>query len=177
MRHPITSFMQVVVATVAFGMGIDKPDVRNVFHYGAPKTFENYYQEIGRAGRDGLAAHCELIASDSDFDKYSSEFYQHDMTAEAKAVQDASNGALRSFSNSSACRWTLVLDFFQHAHPFVSCMNCDNCQERVAHATDLERDFTLESAALMQVHLLSLIALAIPHRTTISHKHTHRSQK
>jgi superfamily II DNA helicase RecQ len=61
---------KVVVATVAFGMGIDKADVRNVYNYGPPKTMEEYYQQIGRAGRDGLQSKCVMLYSDNDFNKF-----------------------------------------------------------------------------------------------------------
>ena len=64
--------VKVVAATVAFGMGIDKPDIRLVVHYGAPKTMEEYYQQVGRAGRDGLPSECLMLYGDNDFVKYAS---------------------------------------------------------------------------------------------------------
>ena len=139
-RDFLTGRCCVMVATVGFGMGIDKPDVRRVVHYGAPKTVENYYQEIGRAGRDGYTAHCDLIASDADFMRYRSDFYVGGLSAEARTAVLRSLDALRAyFSDESACRRRMLLDFFREAPPFDRCGTCDNCRGAASPAP--RRDF------------------------------------
>ena len=86
--------VKVVAATVAFGMGIDKPDIRLVVHYGAPKTMEEYYQQVGRAGRDGLPSECLMLYGDNDFVKYASDFYVGKLSCEARETQKKSTDAL-----------------------------------------------------------------------------------
>ena len=142
---------QVVVATVAFGMGIDKPDTRRVVHWGAPKTVEEYYQQIGRAGRDGLPATALMFADDSDFSRYKSSFYLGNLTAAARAATERSIDALRAFAmDGEACRRATLLRFFEEEPNFGErCGTCDTCRDRARHADDRERDFGEDGARLV----------------------------
>jgi len=136
--------IQVMCATVAFGMGIDKLDVRHIIHYGPPKTVEEYFQQIGRAGRDGLEAKCELICADSDFSAYSSEFYTKDLTAEVAERLKQSTDALRRYASMASCRRRWLLEYFEEALAWgLSCGTCDACGAQSAGAPgEQHRDFS-----------------------------------
>ena len=110
--------VKVVAATVAFGMGIDKPDIRLVVHYGAPKTMEEYYQQVGRAGRDGLPSECLMLYGDNDFVKYASDFYVGKLSREARETQKKSTDALERFARDArGCRRAGILRHFGETTP------------------------------------------------------------
>ena len=140
----LTGKSSVVVATVAFGMGIDKPDIRRIIHYGSPKTLEEYYQQIGRAGRDGLPAECVMYVAESDFDRYKSDFYLGGLTGKARQATETSMAALRTFClDAETCRRKALLNYFaEHSPAFGDrCGTCDTCLNVATYGDDAQRDF------------------------------------
>ncbi|NBX19793.1 MAG: ATP-dependent DNA helicase RecQ, partial [Bacteroidia bacterium] len=117
--------LQVIVATIAFGMGIDKPDIRFVIHYNIPKSIENYYQETGRAGRDGLEGNCILYYSHTDVAKL--EHFLRDKPLSEREVGAQLIDETVAFAESGVCRRRSLLHYFGEDWADKNCGNCDNC--------------------------------------------------
>ncbi|MEL6388652.1 MAG: DNA helicase RecQ [Bacteroidota bacterium] len=131
----------VIVATIAFGMGIDKPDVRFVIHYDIPKSIENYYQETGRAGRDGLEGKCMAFFAHKDILRL--EKFLKDKPLSERELHAQLMNEVVAYAETSACRRQFLLHYFGETFDTSGCQNeCDNCRrpkERIETGDDLRK--------------------------------------
>lgn len=142
-RSFVRDELLVMVATIAFGMGIDKPNIRQVIHYGCPKSIESYYQESGRCGRDGIPSVCWLYYTRADFAK--ADFYCGGLRTEnqRRAVMESLMAA-QHYCLLTTCRRKFLLNYFGEKFSAEKCGNCDNCM-----VSKRERDMSKESFLLM----------------------------
>ncbi|PRP87702.1 ATP-dependent DNA helicase Q-like 3 [Planoprotostelium fungivorum] len=143
----LSNDISIIVATIAFGMGIDKPDVRFVVHMSLPKTLEGFYQESGRAGRDGLPAKSVLYFCHDDVSMQQWLIKQQDKKGDAKAKMEAAESALTSmvdYCMGKGCRRQKILSYFGQSAP-KDCANCDAC----LHPEEVAQQLSLSGGSMM----------------------------
>jgi len=128
----------IIVATIAFGMGIDKPNVRFVVHFDLPQNIESYYQEIGRAGRDGLKSHCLLLFSYGDVQKI--KYFIDQKNDHEKRVANIHLSSLIRLAETEICRRIPLLHYFGEDYTLDQCNMCDNCLSEKKDLVDITVD-------------------------------------
>ena len=150
--------MRVLVATNAFGMGVDYPDVRVIVHFGAPGSLEAYYQEAGRAGRDGEPAHCLLLFGAGDL-MTQRRIVQHGATGKRLALLEESLHAVASYATTRSCRQRVLCAHFTGSDDQPACERCDACRDPAGEAeTMAELPASALGSAEQQIILAALAA-------------------
>ena len=143
-RKFIRDDVSIIVATIAFGMGINKPNVRFVMHYDMPQNIESYYQQIGRAGRDGLRSDCVMLFSYTDTQKI--KYFINKKEGQEKEVAEKHLDDLLKFIETKKCRRIPLMDYFGEKYPKDECGMCDNCLSTDENV----EDYTIQAKKLLK---------------------------